>query len=84
MDYRWIIPAVLFVVVIGPLIGYFYGRQGRWTGAAGWFLLLGGQVLLQAGAGDWFAWGGLLWLTASAFGFMLVITDIFANQRRYR
>ena len=72
------------MVVVIPFIGYFYGRQGRWIGAAGWFLLLGGQVMLQAGAGDWFAWGGLLWLGVSAFGFLLVIMDTVENRRRYR
>lgn len=83
MDYFWIVPAVLFVVVIVPLIGYFYGRQGRWTGAAGWFFLLGGQVVMQAGGGEWFAWGGLLWLAVSAFGFILVIMDMFANRGQF-
>ena len=81
MNYAWVIPAVLFVVVIIPLIGYFYGRQRRWTGAGGWFLLLGGQVMLQAGAGEWFAWGGLLWLAVSGFGLVLVVIDMFTSYR---
>jgi hypothetical protein len=81
MDYAWIIPAVLFVVIIIPLIGYFYGRQRRWTGATGWFLLFGGQVMLQAGAGEWFAWGGLFWLAVSAFGLILVVIDMFTSYR---
>ena len=83
MNYAQIVPVVLFVLLIVPLIGYFYGRQGRWTGAAGWFLLLGGQVVLQAGGGEWFAWGGLLWLGVSGFGLVLVVMDMFTNQRDY-
>ncbi len=84
MDYSRVVPAILFVVVIIPLIAYFYGRQRRWLGAVGWFLLLGGQVVLQAGGGEWFAWGGLLWLAVSAFGFVLVIMDMFASRKQYR
>jgi prepilin signal peptidase PulO-like enzyme (type II secretory pathway) len=83
MNYAWIVPAVLFVLVIVPLIGYFYGQQRRWTGAAGWFLLLGGQVMLQAGAGEWFAWAGLFWLGVSAFGLVLVVLDMFTSQRTF-
>lgn len=81
MEYQWIIPAVLFVLVIVPLIGYFYGRQRRWTGAAGWLLLLGSQVLLQAGAGEWFAWGGLLWLGVSGVGLILIVIDMFTSYK---
>lgn len=84
MNYAWIVPAVLFVLLIVPLIGYFYGRQGRWTGAAGWFLLLGGQVMLQAGAGEWFAWGGLFWLGVSSFGLLMVVMDMFMYRRTLR
>jgi hypothetical protein len=83
MEIAQIVPIVLFVLLIIPLIGYFYGRQGRWTGAAGWFLLLGGQVILQAGGGEWFAWGGLVWLFISAFGLILVVMDMFSSRKYY-
>lgn len=83
MSYAQIVPVVLFVLLIVPLLGYFYGRQRRWTGAAGWFLLLGGQVVLQAGGGGWFAWGGLFWLAVSAFGMIPVVMDMFQNRRDY-
>ena len=81
MDYARIIPVVLFVIIIVPLIGYFYGRQRRWTGAIGWLLLLGGQVMLQAGAGEWFAWGGLFWLAVSGLGLVMVVMDMFTSYR---
>ena len=72
---------VLFRAIIVPLIGYFYGRQRRWISAAGWLLLLGGQVVLMVGGGEWFAWGGLVWLSVSAFGIILVLVDMLTHRR---
>ncbi len=73
---------LLFLAIIVPLIGYLYGRQRRWISAAGWLLLLGGQVVLMIGGGEWFAWGGLFWLTVSGFGIILVIVDLLTSRSR--
>ena len=64
-----------------PLISIIYGRQGRWTGAAGWSLLAIGTVALGIGLGSVFAWGGLLFLFLSAFGLLLIISDIVTRRR---
>lgn len=62
------------------VIAYVYGRQRRWSGLAGWALLIGGAMLAVGGAGDWFAWGGLLWSFIAAFGLLLVVSDLYANR----
>jgi hypothetical protein len=34
------------------------------------------------GGGEWFAWGGLFWLTVSGFGIILVIVDLLTSRSR--
>lgn len=80
LDTAQLLTLLLFLVVIVPLIGYLYGRQRRWISAGGWLLMLGGQVVLMIGGGEWFAWGGLVWLTVSAFGIILVIVDLVTHR----
>jgi hypothetical protein len=59
-----------------------YGRQRRWSGAFGWPLLVGGAALALGGAGDWFAWGGLLWSCVAAFGLLLIVSDVYLTRVR--
>jgi hypothetical protein len=59
-----------------------YGRQRRWSGAFGWPLLVGGAALALGGAGDWFAWGGLLWSCVAAFGLLLIGSDVYLTRLR--
>lgn len=72
----------LYAVVYVPLIGYVYGRQGRWLGAAGWALLMGGVLLAIGGAGDLFPWAGLLWACVAGFGVLTVIMDVLEVRKR--
>jgi hypothetical protein len=73
--------AALYLLVYLPLIGWAYGRQRRWHGLAGWALLVGGLLLAFGGAGDAFAWAGLLWSFLAAFGALLIAMDLYAARR---
>ena len=70
--------ALLYV----PLTGYLYGRQRRWSGMLGWDLLVLGLLLAFGGAGDAFAWAGLLWSAIAAAGLLLIVTDVVEMRRR--
>ena len=70
--------ALLYV----PLTGYLYGRQRRWPGMLGWDLLVLGLLLAFGGAGDAFAWAGLLWSAIAAAGLLLIVTDVVEMRRR--
>jgi hypothetical protein len=74
--------AIIYLVVYLPLIGYVYGRQRRWLGAAGWALLMGGVLLATSGGGDLFAWAGLLWASVAAFGGLMIVMDVAEVRRR--
>ncbi|HUG15106.1 MAG TPA: hypothetical protein VMM78_08805 [Thermomicrobiales bacterium] len=74
--------AIMYVGLCLPLIGYAYGRQRRWLGAAGWALLMGGLLLAFGGGGDLFAWAGLLWSSLAAFGGLMVVMDVAEARRR--
>jgi hypothetical protein len=63
-----------------PLLVWVYGRRRRWHGMAGWALLVGGVLLAFGGAGDAFAWAGLLWSFLAAFGLLLIAMDVL-HQR---
>lgn len=65
-----------------PLTGYLYGRNRRWLGMAGWDLFILGLLLAFGGAGDAFAWAGLLWSTVAAAGLLLIVTDVVEMRRR--
>jgi hypothetical protein len=65
-----------------PLTGYLYGRQRRWLGMLGWDLLVLGLLLAFGGAGDAFAWAGLLWSFVAAAGLLLIVMDVFEMRRR--
>jgi hypothetical protein len=73
---------VVYVLLYLPLLGYLYGRQRRWAGLLGWALLVGGLLLALGGAGDAFAWAGLLWTFVSASGGILIAMDLV--EARYR
>jgi hypothetical protein len=75
---------VLFVVFYVPLVGWMYGRQGRWIGAAGWVLITGGLLLAFGGGGDLFPWAGLLWAFVALFGVLLLAMDIAILRQRRR
>lgn len=74
---------LLFIVCAGILMTV-YARQRRWYGAFGWTLLLGGQVFLALGGGDWFAWGGLAGLFVSGFGIVMIVMDLVLRRRAPR
>lgn len=80
----WIIIVALYALIFLPVIGYVYGRQGRWRGALGWALLVGGQVFLATGGGKWFAWGGLVGFVVSGLGLLWVIVDLYTLRRARR
>ena len=71
-----------FALLYLPLTGYLYGRQRRWIGMLGWDLLVLGLLLAFGGAGDAFAWAGLLWSAVAAAGLLLIVTDVFEMRRR--
>jgi hypothetical protein len=71
----WMIVVALFAVLSVVLV-MVYGRQGRWRGAVGWMLTLGGQVFLALGGGDLFAWAGLAGMFVSGIGVLLIVVDI--------
>lgn len=81
---EWPIFAGLYLFVVVPLLGYIYGRHGRWRGGAGWILLVGGQVFLAIGAGELFAWGGLFGFFISGCGILLIVSDIYTIYRSQR
>lgn len=66
----------LFALLYLPAIGYVYGRQGRWFGAAGWATVMAGVLLVLGGAGDAFAWAGLLWLLVAGVGIVMIVIDV--------
>ncbi len=65
-----------------PLTGYLYGRNRRWFGMVGWDLFVLGLLLAFGGAGDAFAWAGLLWSAIAAAGLLLIVTDVVELRRR--
>ncbi len=71
-----------YVVLYLPLTAYLYGRQRRWIGMVGWDVLVLGLLLAFGGAGDAFAWAGLLWSAVAAAGLLLIVSDIFEMRRR--
>lgn len=73
----------LFVLVYLPVIGFVYGRQHRWFGAAGWGVLMAGILLALGGAGDAFAWAGLLWMFLAGAGIVMIAIDV-AEVRKLR
>ena len=72
----------LYALLYLPLTAYLYGRQRRWLGMLGWDLLVLGLLLAFGGAGDAFAWAGLLWSAVAAAGILLIATDVVALRRR--
>ncbi len=72
--------AVVFVVCYLPLLIWLYGRRRRWHALIGWALLVGGLMLAFGGAGDAFAWAGLLWSFVAAAGLMLIVMDVVYNR----
>lgn len=81
MDDLTILLAVYALLYL-PLTGYLYGRQHRWFGMLGWDLLVLGLLLAFGGAGDAFAWAGLLWSAVAAAGALLIVTDVVELRRR--
>jgi hypothetical protein len=77
-----IVIALLFVLLYLPTIGYVYGRQRRWFGAAGWSVLMAGMLLALGGAGDAFAWAGLLWAFVAGTGLVMIALDLAETRRR--
>jgi hypothetical protein len=73
---------VLWAVAYVPLTAYLYGRQRRWIGMLGWDVLVLGLLLAFGGAGDAFAWAGLLWTAVAAAGVLLLVMDLFEMRRR--
>ena len=71
----------LFVLLYLPAIGYVYGRQRRWFGAAGWAVLMAGVLLVLGGAGDAFAWAALLWLFVAGAGLIMIAIDVAETRR---
>jgi hypothetical protein len=71
-----------YAVLYLPLTTYLYGRQRRWTGMIGWDLLVLGLLLAFGGAGNAFAWAGLLWSFIAASGLLLIVMDVFEMRRR--
>lgn len=73
-----------WALVYVPLTGYLYGRQRRWIGMIGWDLFVLGLLLAFGGAGDAFAWAGLLWSAIAAAGLLLIVMDVVELRRRRR
>lgn len=63
-------------------VGYVYGRQRRWAGAAGWAMVVGGLLLAFGGAGDAFPWAGLVWSFIAGAGVILMVMEIALRRRR--
>lgn len=76
-----IIIAALFSAV-SLVILWVYIQRGRLLGAAGWILLLGGQIFLTLGGGEAFPWGGLAGIFVSLTGLLFVFVDIWVSRRR--
>jgi hypothetical protein len=72
---------ILWAVAYVPLTAYLYGRQRRWLGMLGWDVLVLGLLLAFGGAGDAFAWAGLLWTAIAAAGVLLLVMDLFEMRR---
>jgi hypothetical protein len=72
---------LLWAVAYVPLTAYLYGRQRRWLGMLGWDVLVLGLLLAFGGAGDAFAWAGLLWSAIAAAGVLLIVMDLFEMRR---
>lgn len=70
----------VYALLYLPLTGYLYGRQRRWLGMLGWDLLVLGLLLAFGGAGDAFAWAGLLWTAVAAAGLLLIVSDVVAMR----
>jgi hypothetical protein len=71
----------IYALLYLPLTGYLYGRQRRWLGMLGWDLFVLGLLLAFGGAGDAFAWAGLLWIAVAAAGLLLIVTDVLGMRR---
>lgn len=71
-------------IVYEVLILYLYGRRGRWSGFAGWSLLVGAAIGFSFGLAGAFPWGGLAFLGIAVIGFLLVIVDVATRGRRRR
>jgi hypothetical protein len=71
-----------YVLIYLPLTGYLYGRQRRWYGMLGWDLLVLGLLLAFGGAGDAFAWAGLLWAFVAATGVLMLVIDVAELRSR--
>lgn len=72
----------MFLVLYLPIVGYLYGRQGRWAGAAGWSLLVAAVAGFGTGVSQAFPWGGLAFVAVGLFGLMLVAFDMVVWSRK--
>lgn len=81
MSQTWLF-IIIYAVIYLPLIGYVYGRQGRWLGVGGWALLMAGVLLATGGGGDLFPWAGLLWASVAAFGGLMIVMDVLEVRKR--
>lgn len=77
-----VVGLLVFLLLYVPIVGYLYGRQGRWSGAAGWSLFVAGVAGFGVGLSRALAWGGLLFGALGAMGLLLIIIDIAARPRR--
>lgn len=73
---------IVVYIVYEVLILYLYGRRGRWSGFAGWSLLVGAAMGFTFGLAGAFPWGGLAFLGVTVVGFLLVIVDVVRRRRR--
>jgi hypothetical protein len=74
--------ALVFLALYAALIGYVYGRRGRWLGGGGWVLLMGGLLLAFSGGGELFPWAGLFWATLAGFGGLMIVMELVERRRR--
>ncbi len=69
-----------FMAIYSIFVGVLYGRQGRWSAAIGWILLVGGIIALSMGLGHTFPWGGLAFIFLSAAGVLLLLLEIASRR----
>ena len=74
----------IYLLLYVPVTAHLYGRQRRWEGMIGWDLLVLGLLLAFGGAGDAFAWAGLLWTFIAAAGLLLIALDVALVRSRRR
>ena len=72
---------IIVFIVYEVLILYLYGRRGRWSGFAGWSLLVAAAMAFTFGLASAFPWGGLAFMGVTVVGFLLVILDVVARGR---